>query len=108
MLVVVGPVITLISSGLATFINWLVTLNQAIAGLLIGGLYQVLVIFGLHWMIIPIISNDIAQTGHSVLNGLINFTMIAQGAGALAVWAKQRLQILRVWHSLVPCRDLLV
>lgn len=90
-LVVVGPVITLISSGLATFINWLVTLNQAIAGLLIGGLYQVLVIFGLHWMIIPIISNDIAQTGHSVLNGLINFTMIAQGAGALAVWAKTKI-----------------
>ena len=90
-LVVVGPVITLISSGLATFINWLVTLNQAVAGLIIGGLYQVLVIFGLHWMIIPLISNDIAQTGHSVLNGLINFTMIAQGAGALAVWAKSKI-----------------
>lgn len=90
-LVVVGPVITLISSGLAAFINWIVTLNQAIAGLLIGGLYQVLVIFGLHWMVVPLISNDIAQTGHSVLNGLINFTMIAQGAGALAVWAKSKI-----------------
>ncbi|SUP52862.1 EIIBCA-Bgl [Weissella viridescens] len=78
-LVVMGPAISLVSAGLAAAINWLVTLNEAVAGFIIGGFYQCLVIFGLHWMVIPIISNDIASTGHSVLNGLINFTMIAQG-----------------------------
>ncbi|WP_439425716.1 PTS transporter subunit EIIC [Oenococcus alcoholitolerans] len=89
-LVVMGPVISLISAGLAALINFLVTANEAIAGLIIGAFYQVLVIFGLHWMVIPIVSNDIATTGHSVLNGLINFTMIAQGAGALGVWARTK------------------
>lgn len=89
-LVVMGPAISLVSAGLAAAINCLVTLNEAVAGFIIGGFYQCLVIFGLHWMVIPIISNDIASTGHSVLNGLINFTMIAQGAGALAVWAKTK------------------
>ena len=89
-LVVMGPVISLISSAFASVINLLVTSNEAIAGLIIGGLYQVLVIFGLHWMVVPIVSNDIAMTGHSVLNALINFTMIAQGTGALAVWAKTK------------------
>ncbi|WP_461218631.1 PTS transporter subunit EIIC [Lapidilactobacillus salsurivasis] len=89
-LVVMGPVISLVSAGLAAIINFLVTANEAIAGLIIGAFYQTLVIFGLHWMIVPIVSNDIAMTGHSVLNGLINFTMIAQGAGALAVWAKSK------------------
>ena len=89
-LVIMGPVISLISSGLAALINMLVTANEAIAGLVIGGLYQVLVIFGLHWMVVPIVSNDIAMTGHSVLNALINFTMIAQGTGALAVWVKTK------------------
>ncbi|WP_338232582.1 PTS transporter subunit EIIC [Companilactobacillus muriivasis] len=89
-LVIMGPVISLISSGLAAGINMLVTANEAVAGLVIGGLYQVLVIFGLHWMVVPIVSNDIAMTGHSVLNALINFTMIAQGTGALAVWAKTK------------------
>ena len=87
---VVGPVISLISAGLAAIINFLVTSNEAIAGLVIGAFYQCLVIFGLHWMVIPLISNDIASTGHSVLNGLVNFTMIAQGAGALGVWAKSK------------------
>ncbi|MDN6900092.1 PTS transporter subunit EIIC [Oenococcus sicerae] len=89
-LVLMGPAISLISSGLAAIINFLVTSNEAIAGLVIGAFYQCLVIFGLHWMVIPLISNDIALTGHSVLNGLVNFTMIAQGAGALAVWAKTK------------------
>lgn len=89
-LCVMGPVISLVSAGLAAIINGLVTANEAIAGLVIGGLYQSLVIFGLHWMVIPIISNDIASSGHSVLNGLINFTMIAQGAGALAVFIKTK------------------
>ncbi|KRN33503.1 PTS transporter subunit EIIC [Weissella halotolerans] len=89
-LVLMGPIISFLSAGLAAGINALVTFNEAIAGAIIGGLYQCLVIFGLHWMVIPIISNDIATTGHSVLNGLINFTMIAQGAGALAVWAKTK------------------
>ena len=89
-LVLMGPVISMISAGFAAVINFLVTANEAIAGLVLGGFYQTLVIFGLHWMIVPIVSNDIAMTGHSVLNGLINFTMIAQAAGALAVWAKSK------------------
>ena len=89
-LVIFGPVISLVSAGLATIINFLVTTNEAVAGFIIGGLYQCLVIFGLHWMVVPLISNDIASTGHSVLNALVNFTMIAQGAGALAVWAKSK------------------
>ncbi|WP_125604731.1 PTS transporter subunit EIIC [Lapidilactobacillus bayanensis] len=89
-LVVFGPLISLVSAGLAAVINFLVTTNEAVAGFIIGGFYQCLVIFGLHWMVVPLISNDIASTGHSVLNALVNFTMIAQGAGALAVWAKSK------------------
>ncbi|MFD1465881.1 PTS transporter subunit EIIC [Lapidilactobacillus mulanensis] len=89
-LVLFGPLISLISAGLAAVINLLVTTNEAVAGFVIGGFYQCLVIFGLHWMVVPLISNDIASTGHSVLNALVNFTMIAQGAGALAVWAKSK------------------
>ena len=89
-LVVFGPVITLISQGFATFLNWLLTLNEAIAGLIIGGFYQCLVIFGLHWMVVPLVANDIANTGHSVLNALISYTMIAQAAGAFAVAVKTK------------------
>lgn len=94
-IVVFGPVITLISQGFATFLNWLLTLNEAVAGLIIGGFYQSLVIFGLHWMVVPLVANDIASSGHSVLNALISYTMIAQAAGAFAVAVKTKNKNLR-------------
>jgi PTS system beta-glucosides-specific IIC component len=94
-LVVVGPAITLISQAISTVVNWLLHLNYPLSGLIIGGLYQALVIFGLHWMVVPLIANEIAQTGHSTLNAIVNFTMIAQGAGALAVWAKTKIPSLK-------------
>lgn len=90
-LVIVGPVITLISTGISGALQALLNLNLALSGMIIGGLYQVLVIFGLHWAVIPIISAQLSVPGgHSVLNGIVSVTMIAQGAGALAVWAKTR------------------
>lgn len=94
-LVFVGPAITLLSQGISTIINWLLHLNYPLSGLIIGGLYQALVIFGLHWMVVPLIANEIAQTGHSTLNAIVNFTMIAQGAGALAVWEKTKIPSLK-------------
>ena len=89
-LIIVGPVISFISTGIAKVLQWLLTVNTALSGLIIGGLYQILVIFGLHWAVVPIIANDIAATGHSILNGIVSVTMIAQGAGALAVWFKTK------------------
>ena len=89
-LIIVGPVISFISTGIAKVLQWLLTVNTALSGLIIGGLYQILVIFGLHWAVVPIIANDIAATGHSILNGIVTVTIIAQGAGALAVWFKTK------------------
>lgn len=90
-LIVVGPIITLISTGISNGLQALLHLSLPLSGLIIGGLYQVLVIFGLHWAVIPIISAQLSVPGgHSVLNGIVSVTMIAQGAGALAVYVKTR------------------
>lgn len=85
-----GPVITWLSTGLAAGIQWLLLKSGWLSGLLIGGFYQVLVIFGLHWGILPILANDIATTGHSYLNAILSTTMVAQGAAVLAVAIKTR------------------
>ena len=89
-LVVLGPIIIWLSSGLAAGIQWVYHLSPAISGLIIGGFYQCLVIFGLHWAVIPLVANDISTTGHSYLNAIISATMVAQGAGALAVFVKTK------------------
>ncbi|WP_413476340.1 PTS transporter subunit EIIC [Latilactobacillus fuchuensis] len=85
-----GPIITWLSTGLAFGIQWLLLKSGWLSGLLIGGFYQVLVIFGLHWGILPLLANDIAATGHSYLNAILSTTMVAQGAAVLAVAIKTR------------------
>ena len=86
-----GPIITVLSTGLANAIVAIYDLSPAISGLIIGGFYQVLVIFGLHWAVIPIVANDIATTGHSYLNAIVSATMVAQGGAVLAIALKSKL-----------------
>ncbi|MDU0348824.1 glucose PTS transporter subunit IIA [Actinomyces sp. MRS3W] len=89
-LVVFGPIVMTISGALAAGINAILGLSYPIAGLIIGGFYQCLVIFGLHWAVIPIISQQIADPGFSPLNAIVSVSMIAQGGGALALWVKAK------------------
>ncbi len=89
-LTVTGPVIQGVANGIADFINWAVTASGWIGGLIIGGFYQLLVIFGLHWGVVPLVSQQIASSGQSALNAIISDTMVAQGAAVLAVALKSR------------------
>ncbi|MEJ4099859.1 glucose PTS transporter subunit IIA [Corynebacterium mastitidis] len=90
-LLVLGPAVTFVSTGIANGIQALYDLSPSISGLLIGGFYQTLVIFGLHWAVIPLVAQDIALTGQSPLNAIISATMVAQGGAVLAVFVKSRM-----------------
>ena len=89
-IIILGPIITALSGALAAGIVAIYKLSPAISGLIIGGFYQVLVIFGLHWAIIPIVVNDITTTGHSYLNAIVSATMVAQGGAVLAIALKSK------------------
>lgn len=89
-LVITGPVIQGAANGIAVFINWLVSASGWIGGLVIGAFYQLLVIFGLHWGVVPLVAQQIASTGQSSLNAIICSTMVAQGAAVLAVAVKSK------------------
>ncbi|WP_412989240.1 PTS transporter subunit EIIC [Pediococcus siamensis] len=90
-MVIVGPIITLISTGISFVLDAILKFNYPIAGLVIGGLYQILVIFGLHWAIVPLIANDIASKGYSYLNAIVSMTMVAQGAAVMAIFFKSKI-----------------
>lgn len=89
-LLITGPVITWFAYGLAKGIAWCLSESGWVSGLLLGGFYQILVIFGLHWGVVPLVANDIATTGHSYLNAILCQTMVSQGAAVLAVAIKSR------------------
>lgn len=88
--VLTGPIIQGIATGIADFITWLVNISGLFGGLVIGGFYQLLVIFGLHWGVVPLVAQQIAGSGQSPLNAIICQTMIAQGAAVLAVALKSK------------------
>lgn len=88
---VLGPVIMFISTGISNALQGLLDLSGIVSGLIIGGLYQCLVIFGLHWAVIPIVSQQIAIDGSSPLNAIISATMVAQGGAVLAVLVKSKI-----------------
>lgn len=61
--IVIGPVATFASNMIAEGIMNVRNFSPMLAGALVGGLWQVLVIFGLHWGFIPIYINNIATIG---------------------------------------------
>ena len=67
-LVVFGPIVMFFSGFIANGINSIITFNYVFAGLVIGALYQSLVIFGLHWAVIPIIA---AQLERAKAEGMV-------------------------------------
>lgn len=89
-LLLTGPILTWISFALAEGLQILLRWNSAIFGGIIAGLYQILVIFGLHWGIIPIYVNDFALLGYSYLSAIVSFSIVGQAGSALAVAVKSK------------------
>jgi len=89
-LFVIGPAASFIANGLADGYSWIYNLNRVVAGVLIGGLWQVLVIFGLHWGLIPIIINNLATLGYDTFDPLIEIAAVAQAGAAFGIWFKMK------------------
>lgn len=65
---VIGPVCAYVSIGLSQVVRQLTSINMVVTGVILGGLWNILMIFGVHWapntlVIIP----EIAATGSSHL-----------------------------------------
>lgn len=62
-LLIIGPVVSFISSLLGAGMSALFNLNATIAGFLYGALIQVCVMFGVHWGFVAISINNLATLG---------------------------------------------
>ncbi|WP_052209385.1 glucose PTS transporter subunit IIA [Kocuria sp. ZOR0020] len=89
-LILIGPISTYAAQGLAGGITYLFNLAPWLGGALMGGLWQILVIFGLHWGLVPIFVNDLTTVGYSLLAGPAIAAVLAQGASTLAVFLRSR------------------
>ena len=60
---IIGPIAAGAGDLLGVFFNWLANFNGILLGAVVGGLWQVLVMFGLHWALIPLMLNNMAVQG---------------------------------------------
>lgn len=87
-LLVFGPVGAVVGEGLAAGYNYLYGLSPLIAGLILGGSIQFMVIVGVHWSFVLIAMNNIALTGEDTILAIIAPAIFAQAGAGLAVILK--------------------
>jgi len=61
--IVIGPLGVYGGEMIAQVVNWAITHSRILAGVLVGGGWSILVSFGIHWAINPIMINNIATVG---------------------------------------------
>lgn len=84
----IGPVVALLTDLLSGFFAWLYAFSPVITGAAVGLLWQVLVIFGLHWALVPIAMVNVMNMGYdTILVGQFG-TTFAQTAVVAAMYFK--------------------
>ena len=60
---IVGPLGVYLGNGIADIVNALINFNGWIAGAAVGGLWNILVMFGIHWAVNPVMIQNISVMG---------------------------------------------
>lgn len=86
---IIGPVASMISGVLTLITETLINIpvvGGAVVGMVVGGAFSTLVMFGLHWAIIPIMLNNIAMLGYDPLmaaGSIGGFVGVSQGLAVI-------------------------
>lgn len=91
----IGPLSSLIGGGLAAGIGWVFQTVPWLGGAIMGGLWQVFVIFGLHWGLVPLFQLELQTTGQMLLIGPVFAAVLAQAAAVAGVLVRTRNKNLR-------------
>lgn len=90
---VIGPVSTILCNAIGLIfssIYGIPAIGGMLAGLLVGGFYQVLIIFGLHWGLLPLCIINYQTLGYDMILTPIFICSFAQSGAVLAIYIKTR------------------
>ncbi|ANI81610.1 beta-glucoside-specific PTS transporter subunit IIABC [Kosakonia oryzae] len=94
-LVVIGPITSWAALGVAHGYNTLFHAAPAVAAAIIGGVWQVIVIFGVHWGITPVIMANFDTQGYDSFQAYQTIAVIGQMAAVFGVFIKSRNKALK-------------
>lgn len=87
---IIGPAATWLSRWLAEGYVWIYSLSPTVAGAFMGAIWQICVIFGLHWGLVPVMLNNLATFGQDTLVPLLLPAVMGQAGATLGVMLKSR------------------
>ena len=87
---IIGPVATWLSQLLANGYQLIYQVAPWLAGAAMGALWQVCVIFGLHWGLIPLMINNLAVLGHDSMMPMLLPAVMGQVGAALGIFLRTR------------------
>lgn len=92
---VIGPIASLAADGIGAACNFLLGISNILVGAVVGVFWQILVMFGLHWALVPIAINNMNVQGSDVILVGMFGTTFAQTGAVLAIWLKTKNQKLK-------------
>lgn len=87
---IIGPVATWLSQGLANGYQAIYTLSPWLAGGAMGAMWQVCVIFGLHWGLVPLMINNMAVFGQDSMLPILLPAVLGQVGATLGIFLRSR------------------
>lgn len=95
MFLVIGPITSTLQNWIGSAYTWLYNLNPTICGIILGAAWQILVVFGLHWGIVPLGTLNLAQYGRNTINAVTGPSNWSQAGAALGVALRTKNQELK-------------
>lgn len=87
---VIGPIASTVSDALGTIFTMVYEFSPILMGFVVGGLWQVLVMFGLHWAITPLMINNVQTIGFdTIMIGMFGASFAQTGA-VIGIYLKSK------------------
>jgi len=86
----IGPVVSLLSSLISLIFSAISSFSTVLYGLFVGALWQILVIFGLHWSLIPLWLMELGMQGYSTILSPMFAASFCQSMVVLAIIIKTK------------------
>lgn len=88
--IVIGPIATLLSDVIASGIMFVYQLSPIIASMILAAVWQILVIFGIHWGLIPVFMNNLSVLGSDFIIPILIPAVFGQTGAALGMMLRSK------------------
>lgn len=88
--IIIGPIATWAGSFVGAGTLAVYNLSPVIAGLVVGGFWQIFVMFGLHWGLVPVALNNMSVYGYDPILAMSFAASFAQTGAIIAVMMKTK------------------